>query len=170
MVQMLAQDLNYVSLFRNLTDDQLAQIVPLIETCKYAADDFIFEQGHAAGYLYLVVQGEVNIRYKAYDGPVISVARVGPGGIFGWSAALGREKYTSSAVCTEDSQVFRIHSDELRRMCDENPETGVVLLERLAIAIVGRETRKQSQVVTMLSQNADLGGEYLRRAEPDDSR
>jgi CRP-like cAMP-binding protein len=156
MVQMLAQDLIYVSFFRNLTSEQLAQIVPLIEPCRYSKDDFIFEQGELAGYLFIVVKGEVNIRYKAYDGPEMSVARVGPGGIFGWSAALGREQYTSSAICLEDSQIFRINGRSMRRMCDENPETGVVLLERLAMAISGRETHKQNQVVSMLSQIADI--------------
>jgi CRP-like cAMP-binding protein len=155
MMQMLAQDLSFVSFFRNLTSEQLAQIVPLIEPCRFSKDDFIFEQGELAESLFIVVQGEVNIRYKAYDGPEMSVARVGPGGIFGWSAALGREYYTSSAICMEDSQIFRISGRSMRHMCDENPETGVVLLERLAMGISGRETHKQNQVVTMLSQIAD---------------
>ncbi len=170
MVQMLAQDLAIVSIFRNLTGEQLAQIVPLIEPCRYARDEYIFEQGAPAESLYIVVQGEVNIRYKAYDGPVMSVARVGPGGVFGWSAALGRANYTSSAVCTEDSQVFRIGGRSLRRLFEQDPETGAILQERLAIAIAGREAYKQSQVVTMLSQNADFGNEYLRREEKNDGR
>jgi CRP-like cAMP-binding protein len=157
MVQMLAQDLAIVSLFSNLTSEQLAQIVPLIEPCHYSQDEFIFEQGAPADNLYVIIQGEVNIRYKAYDGPVMSVARVGPGGVFGWSAALGRENYTSSAVCTEDSRVFRICGRSLHRLIEQDPKTGAILQERLAIAIAGRETYKQSQVVTLLSQNADFG-------------
>jgi CRP/FNR family transcriptional regulator, cyclic AMP receptor protein len=170
MVQMLAQDLAIVSIFRNLNSEQLAQIVPLIEPCRFSSGDFVFEQGDPAESLFIVVQGEVNIRYKAYDGPVMSVARVGPGGVFGWSAALGRDLYTSSAVCTADSQVFRIKGRSLHHLNEQDPETGAILQERLAIAIAGREAIKQSQVVTMLAQNADFGNEYPRRDERDDDQ
>jgi CRP-like cAMP-binding protein len=170
MVQMLAQDLAIVSIFRNLSSEQLSQIVPLIEPCRYFSGDYVFEQGEPAENLYIVVQGEVNIRYKAYDGPVMSVARVGPGGVFGWSAALGRESYTSSAVCTEDGHVFRIKGRSLHHLNERDPEIGAILQERLAIAIAGRETYKQSQVVTMLAQNADFGSDYPRRDERDDDQ
>ncbi|HWT78484.1 MAG TPA: cyclic nucleotide-binding domain-containing protein, partial [Candidatus Methylomirabilis sp.] len=153
--------------FRNLSDDQLAQILPLIEPCRHTKGTFFFEQGDPACNLYVVVSGEVEIRYKTYDGPTITVARVGPGGIFGWSAALGRETYTSSAACTEDCQVFCIDGCSLRRMCDENPDTGVILMERLAGAIAERETYKHSQVMTMLTQNSDLSENCSRRAQRD---
>jgi len=160
MGQMLAKDLAHLSIFRNLSDDQLAQIVPLIETCSGSREAFIFQQGDPAESLYVVVEGAVEIRYKAYDGPVMTVTHVGPGGIVGWSAALGRDSYTSSAVCVEDSQFFRIKGRALRRMCEEDPETGVVLMERLASAIAERETHKHSQVVTMLTQNGSGRSTY----------
>jgi CRP-like cAMP-binding protein len=170
MVQMLAQDLAIVSIFRNLSSEQLAQIVPLIEPCRFSSGDIVLEQGDPAENLYIVVQGEVNIRYKAYDGPVMSVARVGPGGVFGWSAALGRESYTSSAVCMQDSQVFQINGRSLHALNEQDPETGAMLQERLAIAIAGRESIKQSQVVSLLAQNADFGSEYPRRDERNDDQ
>lgn len=157
MGQMLAQDLAYMSIFRNLSSEQLTQILPLMESCDYPKDATIFEQGAPAENLYLVVEGEVVVRYKAYDGPLITVAHVCRGGIFGWSAALGRSTYTSSAVCLEKCHFFRISSCSLRQMCDNYPETGVLFLERLASAIAERETNKYSQVITMLSQKSEMG-------------
>ncbi len=150
---MLAQDLVRFSIFRNLSAGQISQILPLVDLCSGAQDSYLFEQGDPAEYLYVTVKGEVEIRYKAYDGPVMVVTRVKPGGIVGWSAALGRSNYTSGAVCLEDSQFFRICGGSLRRLCAEDPDTGEALMERLASAVADRESYKHSQVVTMLTQN-----------------
>ncbi|HET7011136.1 MAG TPA: Crp/Fnr family transcriptional regulator [Anaerolineales bacterium] len=112
-----------------------------------------FNQGEHADRLYLVVSGKVGIRYKPYDGDVLPVADIGPGGVFGWSSALGRRAYTSSAVGLEASSTLSIRGAVLRRLCETNPETGVVLLERLAEVIAERLRNTHEHVIDMLRKN-----------------
>jgi CRP/FNR family transcriptional regulator, cyclic AMP receptor protein len=112
-----------------------------------------FDQGEHADRLYLVVSGKVGIRYKPDDGDVLPVADVGPGGVFGWSAALGRRVYTSSAVGLEDTITLSIRGATLRRLCETHPGTGVVLLERLAEVIAERLRNTHEHVVQLLRQN-----------------
>lgn len=111
----------------------------------------VFEQGARAVFLYLVVKGEVVIRYKPEDGPLMVVTRVQPGGIFGWSAAMGNPCYTSAALCEMDSEVVHIRGTDLRRLCDEYPRVGKVILDRLAAVIAERKKSQQGHVTSLLA-------------------
>jgi CRP/FNR family cyclic AMP-dependent transcriptional regulator len=115
------------------------------------AGTVIFEQGDYAEYLYLVVSGEITIRYKPDDGPMMNMTRVQPGGIFGWSAAMGNPTYTSGAVCALDSEVLRIRGADLRMLFEKNPELGKVILERLSAIVAARQLSQQSRVNSMLA-------------------
>lgn len=160
---MFPQDLALSSVFQNLSPEQTALVQPLVEICSYQKDTAIFEQGDIAQYIYIVMRGEVLVRYKAYDGPVITVARVGPGSVFGWSAALGRTTYTSGAICTEDSDTFRISGRSLRRICEQHPKTGAAILERLAGMTDERLRATHNQILAMLTQSTEPKGECQRR-------
>lgn len=138
--------------FANLSTRQLALLKPLFMPCRCKEGDLLFEQGDVADVLYLVVRGEVIVRYKPEDGPEIVVARVKPGGIVGWSAALGSRHYTSGAICSADSELLCVRGADLRRLCNQYPETGVVVLERLADVIAERLHSTRNEVVTLLRQ------------------
>jgi CRP-like cAMP-binding protein len=84
------------------------------------------------------------------------VARIRPGGVFGWSAAMMREIYSSGAQAAEDSEVFRISGCQLRKLCERNPETGSLLLSRLAGVIAERLEHTHTQIMTILAEGMDL--------------
>ncbi len=138
--------------FADLTAKQLAMLKPLFVACRCKEGDLLFEQGDLADVLYLVVRGEVIVRYKPEDGPEIIVARVKPGGIVGWSAALGSRHYTSGAICATDTELLCVRGADLRRLCNQCPETGIVVLERLADVIAERLHSTRKEVVTLLKQ------------------
>jgi CRP-like cAMP-binding protein len=77
---------------------------------------------------------------------------VGKGGLFGWSAVLGSEKYTSSAVAIEVVEAFRVQGKALRAFCREHPEAGRAILERLADAVSLRWRDAHKQVQSILLQ------------------
>jgi CRP/FNR family cyclic AMP-dependent transcriptional regulator len=139
-------------LFRDIRPDYAALIRPLFAVCFETAGWVIFDQGDLADALYLVVEGEVLIRYKPEDGPTILVAHVRPGGVVGWSAALGNPTYTSMAVCTTDCQMLRIRSQDLRGFIENSPEAGVLLLEKLAEVVAERLRTSHGHVIALLEQ------------------
>ena len=137
-------------LFHNLLPDQLELLYPLFTPCEFQADTLLFEQGDPAENLFAVVSGEVVVNFKPDDGPVITVARVQPGSIVGWSAALGSKRYTSSAVCTTCTRLLRVRGDDLRRLCLQHPETGAAFLDRLATVIAERLHSTHDLVLSLL--------------------
>jgi CRP-like cAMP-binding protein len=137
-------------LFRDLSPEQLKHLQPLFTPCEFMADIVLFEQGDPAENLFAVVSGEVVVNFKPEDGPAIVVARVQPGSIVGWSAALGSKRYTSSAVCTTYTQMLRVRGDDLRRLCLQHPDTGLVFLDRLATVIAERLHSTHDMVLSLL--------------------
>lgn len=136
--------------FQGFSPAQMDLLRPLFTVCDFSSNVVIFEQGEPAEYLYIVVSGEVVVNYKPDDGPPLTVARVQSGGIVGWSAALGSHQYTSGAETLAESQLLRVRGADLRCLCDCYPETGNVILERLAAAIAERLRNTHPQVVAML--------------------
>jgi CRP-like cAMP-binding protein len=143
----------YASLafFSGLGTADLRLLEPFFAPRSWVAGTVIFEQGDYADYLYLVAKGEVVIRYRPDDGPAIVVTRVQPGGIFGWSAALGNPSYTSQACCALDSEVLCIRGADLRMLCDKHVELGKVILARLTAVVAERKRSQQMQVSAMLA-------------------
>ncbi len=141
-----------LALFQDLSQVQIALLQPLFHLCQETAGNVLFEQGDLAQNLYLVVEGEISIRYKPDDGPPITIARVRPEGVAGWSAALGNPTYTSSAVCTNDSVLLRVRGQDLRELCEQHPQTGTLILERLAAVVAERLRNAHPQVVALLEQ------------------
>ncbi len=139
-------------IFAGLSCDQRELLRPLFVPVDCYSGTVLFEQGDPAEYLYLVVTGEVVIRYKPDDGSAITVARVRPGGIVGWSAALGSRSYTSGATCEEYTQLLRLYGRDLCELCDRYPETGILVLERLATVIAERLRNTHEQVMALLKQ------------------
>lgn len=154
---MLGDILEQASLFQGLTPAQLERIQPMFKVLEGHTGSILFEQGDPAEFLYLVVAGEVTIRYKPDDGSVIVVARVKPGGVVGWSAALGNRMYTSGAICTENTRLLRLRGRDLRKLCEEDPETGTLILDRLACIIAQRLSHTHEQVMALLKQGIRNG-------------
>lgn len=131
-------------------------LLPLITLCRFDADQTIFKQGDNADHLYIIENGLVDIIFKPSDGPALQVSRLSRGGVFGWSSALGRDSYTSSAQAVMDLEAYRFSGQELRTLCEGHPETGVVLLDRLALAIAKRLESTHDQVMNVLKNSMDL--------------
>lgn len=144
-------------LFRGLAADDVEILARSFVRERFDEGTVLFAQGDPAKRLYILTKGQVGIRFKPYDGDVLTVAEIEPGGVFGWSAALNRPAYTSSAIATEACEVISISGEKLRDLCAAHPSTGVVILERLAEVIAERLNSTHTKVVAMLQQGVQQG-------------
>jgi CRP-like cAMP-binding protein len=156
---MLPKILKQMPLFEGLTEAELNRLTPLFSFSECAENEEIFKQGDIANYLYLVVKGRVAIRFKPDDGEMLTVAQIEAGGVFGWSAAFGSGYYTSGAYCLSDAGLLCVSGEALKRFHIKFPDTGKLILERLAKVIAERLQRAHthSQVVAMLEYGLTNG-------------
>ena len=71
----MLDSLPFIPLFQDLNENQIALLKPLFEQYTCPAETLVFEQGGPATHLYLLLKGEVAIRFKPYDGPPIILTR-----------------------------------------------------------------------------------------------
>jgi len=149
----MIESLPYIPLFQDLDPEQIALLKPLFEQFTCPADTVIFEQDTPATYLYLLVKGEVIIRYKPYDGPPITLTRLRNGDVFGWSAVVGSPRYTSSIISESEVEAIRIRGNHLLKLFSDAPETGKVVMDRLARVVSPRWGNAQAQVQSLLNSD-----------------
>lgn len=152
------------TLFSGMDSTQINQLLPFMVECHFPKDTVIFAQGQPADNLYILLSGEVYIHYKPYDGPPLTVARIYSGGIFGWSAAMRREIYTSAAITTQDCLSFRLRHTDLQTLYTQYPETGKIFLDRLAGGIAERLRSTHTQVLKILTEGFEINGKRPKRS------
>jgi CRP-like cAMP-binding protein len=148
----MGSELNSFSIFNDPKVNYMELLEPLFEPYTCAAGTTVLQQGKPADYLYLIVSGTAEVSYKPYDGNPITVSHVEKGGLFGWSAVVGSEKYTSSTIAIEPLEAVRVRGDDLRKFCAKHPEAGKDLLERLANSVSSRWKDANEQVKSILAQ------------------
>ena len=141
-----------VSFLKELDQEQIDLLRPLFETFSCRAGTTILRQGAPAESLYLLVSGTVEMSFKPYDGHAFTLSYVEKGGLFGWSAVVGSEKYSSSAIAVADVEAFRVRGAALRRFCLEHPEAGIDILERLADGVAFRRKDAHQQIKSLIVQ------------------
>jgi CRP-like cAMP-binding protein len=150
---LMLETLPDIPFFRDLEPAQIAALKPLFESFTCATETAVFEQGDLATHLYLILKGRVAIQYKPYDGPAIILTRLYEGDVFGWSAVIGSERYTSSIVSETPLETIRIRGRDLWRLVDGHPQTGRVIIDRLAGMVSPRWTNAQEQIQSLLNRD-----------------
>jgi CRP/FNR family transcriptional regulator, cyclic AMP receptor protein len=140
------------TIFDELDENQLELLKSLFEPFSCKAGEVIFQQGAPAEFFYLVTSGMVDMSFKPHDGSPITISHIEKGGLFGWSAVLGGETYTSSAIAIKDIEAFRVNRNELRKFCREHPEEGNDILERLANGVSSQWKDAPKQIKSILVQ------------------
>ncbi len=125
---------------------------PFFEPFQCDVGTVVLKQGAPANYLYLVTKGKVDISYKPYDGSPMTVSHIEEGELFGWSAVVGSENYTSSAVAIEPLQAMRIRGSDIRKYCREHPKEAPMILEQLAKSVSSRWQNANEQAKLVLAQ------------------
>jgi CRP-like cAMP-binding protein len=135
---MLSQDLTRIALFDGLAAGQVRTLAPLFRPVCFVAGEAVFAQGDPAERVFVLVSGRVALRMLPEDGGSLTIAVIHPGGVFGWSAALGRARYTSSAVAETAAAAVVVRGDDLRAFVRADETAGRLLLGRMALAVAGR--------------------------------
>jgi SulP family sulfate permease len=117
------------------------ELVRLISTATrrkyYEAGDVIFRKGDRGAALFLLLDGEVDIRLETTKHHYKRLAKYTPGTVFGEIAFLKPGERTADAVAVTECILEELHSGEFLKFSEENPKAAVAFLIELG--------RKQSE-------------------------
>jgi CRP-like cAMP-binding protein len=172
VVELLA---SRVPVFSTLVPADLERIAELAVPRTFEPGQVVFREGDSSDTCYIVRTGHARAVRSHGDGRTITLARFGPGDIFGELAMFEDELRSATVEAVEPTEVVALLGPDMRRLMVEHPG----ISQRLVIAL-GRRLREsnerlsrqsfqtvQSRVATVLSElvaqelaeaDADAGG------------
>jgi CRP-like cAMP-binding protein len=160
---MVIEDINRIAFFQELGNKEFNLLQSIFTVEHFEKDTLIFSQDSKAENFYILSSGKVFIRFKPYDGPALVIARIQPGGVFGWSAMLRRDVYKSDAVAEEYTVAFRVKGSDLLTLCAKHPDSGAIIMQRLANAISERVEGSHTEILKVFRSGMDLTNECWKR-------
>jgi CRP-like cAMP-binding protein len=155
--------LGRVPVFSTLEDRDLDRIASLAVPRSFGSGEVVFREGDASDTCYIVRDGRARAIRSHRDGRTITLARFGPGDIFGELALFEDELRSATVEAIEATTVVAVLGPDMRRLLGEHAEMSA----RLVIAL-GRRLREtnerlsrqsfqtvQSRVAVVLSQLVD---------------
>lgn len=133
--------LSRVSLFSELSREELERISRVAVPRSFPAGVRVFHEGDRSDACYLVRSGDLRVTREHSDGRAIALATLGPGDIFGELAMLDGQARSASVETLSDSELLALPAADFRRMLAEHSGISVKLIIALTRRL--RETNER---------------------------
>jgi small-conductance mechanosensitive channel len=140
-----------VELFHSLTPDERAFVADHLRYAPFTAGETITKQGAVAHFLYVLCDGNVEIRRHG-DGSSRpkAVAAIAAPSFFGEMGLMTGEPRTADVVAVTDVECYRLDKEGLQRILEERPEIAEQFSKTLA-------KRRMDLDTALDGLDADLG-------------
>jgi len=132
--------LGRVPAFSTLERSDLERIAEVAVPRDFQPGQAVFREGDASDTCYVVREGHVRAIRTHGDGRTITLARFGPGDIFGELAMFEDERRSATVEAIEPTNVVGVLGPDMRRLMGEHP----AIAARLVIAL-GRRLREMNE-------------------------
>jgi signal transduction histidine kinase len=134
----LLEQLRASPLFADVPDEPLQKLAKSAEPVHLRAGEQLIREGDPAEELYVVVNGELEIRKQSGKAEV-ALTRVGPGSIQGEIAAFERSRRMASVYAVGECNVLRLPFESVRAMLAADPDVATALLRTVTSRLRGIE-------------------------------
>jgi CRP-like cAMP-binding protein len=159
----LATFLRESPLFAGLPARETDALASVAVEETHRARGYIFMEGDAPRWFYLVKAGHVKIVRHSKTGKDVVLELLGPGQVFGGVAAIERRSYPAAAQATEPTVVVKIPADPMIALAERHP----AFVREMAL-MIGRRLRAAHDSVKSLAVDpveARVAAALLRLAE-----
>ena len=153
--------LDQVQIFQGLNHEQLTKILEFCEEAQFEPGSKLFKQGEDAVYLWIVMEGQVDLRYDAAGSSVSeanTISTIPEAGAFGWSSFTSPNKYRLSGVCADKPcKLIKVERKGLQQLFETDPDMGYAVITNVATVVGTRFHEFQEEAVRQRGQDI-LGG------------
>lgn len=115
--------------FKNLSKSQIEAIAEISNSVCYSPGHVMFKQGEKGKYLYLLVDGDVEVLYEKAASGEHNVDTVSCEDLIGCAALVPPYHYTATQKCLSKVEVLEIETEALRNLIDKDPKIGLSMQE-----------------------------------------
>jgi CRP/FNR family transcriptional regulator len=164
----LRELLSRVPAFETLGEGDLQRVAEVAVPRSFGRGEVIFREGDDSDTCYIVRSGQARAVREHPDGRTITLARFGPGDIFGELAMFDDEKRSATVELVEDSEVVGILGTDMRRLMREHPDIAPKLVISLGRRLrVANERLARQSFQTVQSRVAVVLGDLVDQAGGD---
>ncbi|MBW2468518.1 MAG: cyclic nucleotide-binding domain-containing protein [Deltaproteobacteria bacterium] len=106
------------------------EVLDIAEKLFKNEGDVLFHEGEPARHFFVLLKGRVKLSLGE-TGPVVYMVRH-PGEIIGWSGLIGRDRYSASGECMEETNLLKFDRNDFLEILKKYPENEALLFKRLA--------------------------------------
>jgi small-conductance mechanosensitive channel/CRP-like cAMP-binding protein len=115
--------LKSVEFLQSLTAEELRHLAEHLHFAPFVRGEAVMVQGATAHSLYLLTDGQAEVRVTAEGGKLSTVvARLEPGDFFGEMGLMTGEPRSASVVALTDAECYRLDKDAFRDVVQRRPE------------------------------------------------
>jgi len=139
-------------IFSSLNDDELGELADLAIERSFVPNEFIFWDGDAPEWFYIVAEGKVKVLKHSSLGKEFIIAFFSPGEMFGEVAVFENKPYPASAQAVAETKVVGIKREDFLSFLANRPQVALRIINVLG----GRLRDAQSRL-------RDLAGERVEQ-------
>jgi CRP/FNR family transcriptional regulator, cyclic AMP receptor protein len=124
----LKKSLQLIPLFKEFNKRDLSSLISIIHNRTYVSGEYIFYKGDPGLGLYIIREGQVEIKRENSSGETKLLADYKKGDFFGELALVDGEKRPASAIAKSDCKVSIIFKPDLDEFIEKYPKKGIKIL------------------------------------------
>lgn len=120
--------LKNVAIFKDLDDEEIAQVAEVCKEEKFVSGEYIFHEGEHGNRLYLIVAGDVRISRDVPGSGEEALAVLKPGALFGEMAVFDRSERSTHAISNGGTTCLTITRADFEMLLEFNREMAYKVL------------------------------------------
>jgi CRP/FNR family transcriptional regulator, cyclic AMP receptor protein len=164
MAQSLRPFFSRVPVFSGLEGRSLESVLGVLKEHTFRPQTHIFEEGELGRTMYVLHQGEVEVRRSNDQQESVPIVRLGPGECFGEMALVELEPRSASVISMGKVHAFSLTNLDLWRLFQQDNYAYVLVLQNLCRLLSRRLRKADSRISNFLTQEGSEVARLPRRA------
>jgi len=135
--------------FAHVNEQALKEAAMISDELTAEAGKTLFSEGDRADVMFILVDGEVDIRYTLGNGEQRTIDTLVSGDIVVWSTLVEPYRCTATGVTRKACKLISINGAKLRELCEKNHDLGYRMLISITQLLAARLEGARVQLATV---------------------
>ncbi|TFG84288.1 MAG: cyclic nucleotide-binding domain-containing protein [Spirochaetales bacterium] len=134
--ELMMDELSDTLILQSLSVDELKHIIDICEHWEYEPGESIVTEDSVSPYLYILLEGSVDIMIRGKERENIRVSSVEKGDVFGETSIFVDVRRTASVIARTPIRLVNLSRDPLFTYCKENSKAGLKIFTFIIYSLI----------------------------------
>jgi CRP-like cAMP-binding protein len=134
----LLDEIQDLAFFRGCAPELIKQVALVAQLQEHLPGTVLFSEGHPSPWVYLLLQGEVNLEIDVPGHGALLIQTLGSGELLGWSPVLATGPMTATARALTRCRLAALDAAQILKISECDLRFGLEFFRRTALALAQR--------------------------------